>query len=69
MQHLAVLVEAELVLVRREGRLRYNYFNPVPIQLIYDAWVGRHVQPWTNALVDLRNELEAKRPKRRDKGV
>lgn len=59
MQHLRVLEAAELVLVQREGRHRYNYFNPVPIQQIYDRWVGRYVQPWTEALVTMRDELEA----------
>jgi DNA-binding transcriptional ArsR family regulator/uncharacterized protein YndB with AHSA1/START domain len=39
MQHLAVLVEAGLVLVRREGRLRFNYLNAVPLQLAYERWV------------------------------
>ena len=58
MQHLRVLEEAELVLVRREGRRRYNYLNAVPIQALYDRWVVRYMQPWTEALVGLRDELE-----------
>lgn len=59
MQHLNVLEEADLVVHRREGRKRFNYLNPVPIQRIYDRWVVRHVRPWTEALVSLRDELEA----------
>lgn len=59
MQHLRVLADAELVLVQRVGRERYNYLNPVPIQTLYDRWVGRYMQPWTEALVGLRDELEA----------
>ena len=59
MQHLGVLQEAELVVVRREGRKRYNYLNPVPIQEVYDRWVVRYLKPWTEALVRLRDELEA----------
>ena len=31
MKHLDVLVAAGLVVVRREGRRRWNYLNPVPI--------------------------------------
>ena len=58
MQHLRVLEEAELVVPRREGRERYNYLNPVPIQQLYDRWVARYMKPWTEALVSLRNELE-----------
>jgi DNA-binding transcriptional ArsR family regulator len=58
MQHLGVLGEAELVLSRKEGRERYNYLNPVPIQQVYDRWVSRYLQPWTEALVSLKDELE-----------
>jgi len=59
MQHLGVLEEAELVIPRRDGRRRYNYLNPVPIQQIHDRWVSRYTRPWTEALVGLRNELES----------
>jgi DNA-binding transcriptional ArsR family regulator len=58
MQHLRVLEEAELVIVRREGRQRFNYVNAVPIQRIYDRWVVRYMQPWTEALVGMKAELE-----------
>jgi DNA-binding transcriptional ArsR family regulator len=58
MQHLGVLAAADLVLVRRAGRERYNYLNPVPIQRIHDRWVVRYMQPWTEALVSLREQLE-----------
>jgi DNA-binding transcriptional ArsR family regulator len=58
MQHLKVLEGAELVIPRREGRERYNYLNPVPIQQLYDRWVARYMKPWTEALVSLQTELE-----------
>lgn len=41
MQHLEVLEKGNLVLVRREGRHRYNYLNAVPIQEVYERWVDR----------------------------
>lgn len=59
MQHLRVLTDADLVHVQRDGRQRFNYLNPVPIQMLYDRWVGRYMQPWTEALVSLRDELES----------
>jgi DNA-binding transcriptional ArsR family regulator len=65
MQHLRVLEEAELVIPRREGRERYNYLNPVPIQQVYDRWVVRYMKPWTEALVSLRDELETTTRKER----
>jgi len=39
MQHLGVLVDAELVLVRRRGRHRYNHLNAVPLRAWYERWV------------------------------
>jgi DNA-binding transcriptional ArsR family regulator len=59
MQHLRVLECAELVVARREGRERYNYLNPVPIQKLYDRWVARYMKPWTEALMNLKSELES----------
>lgn len=59
MQHLTVLVEGALVIVRREGRYRYNRLNPIPIQQIYDRWVSRYEGAWAEALVSLKANLEA----------
>jgi len=58
MQHLRVLEDADLVIPRRQGRKRFNYLNPVPIQEVYDRWVVRYMKPWTEALVGLRDQLE-----------
>ena len=58
MQHLKVLEEVDLVVAVREGRRRFNYLNPVPIQQVYDRWVSRYMQPWTDALTSLKRELE-----------
>ena len=65
MQHWRVLVEAELVIPRREGRERYNHLNPVPIQRVFDRWVSRSTRPWTEALVCMRDELETPTRKER----
>jgi len=58
MQHLKVLEEAELVIPRREGRLRYNHLNAVPIQRIYRRWVSRYAGRWADSLLALKDELE-----------
>jgi DNA-binding transcriptional ArsR family regulator/uncharacterized protein YndB with AHSA1/START domain len=39
MQHLGVLVDSGLVVVRRQGRERFNYLNPVPLRRWYERWV------------------------------
>lgn len=59
MQHLRALEAGGLVVARRRGRQRFNYLNPVPIQRIYDRWVRRYQQHWTESLVDLKQALEA----------
>src|SRR5262245_49961922 len=38
-QHLGVLTDARLVLVRRRGRHRFNHLNPVPLREWYERWV------------------------------
>ena len=58
MQHLRVLEEGGLVAHVKEGRKRFNYLNPVPIQQIYDRWVSRYQMPWAESLVSLKRELE-----------
>ncbi len=41
MKHLKVLEEAGLVVVRREGRERFNHLNAVPLRRVYERWVRR----------------------------
>ena len=56
MKHLTVLVEAGLVLVRREGRERWNHLNPAPIQKIYRRWI----RPFETAAADGLLRLKAR---------
>ena len=42
MQHLGVLEKAGLIIVKREGRFRWNYLNVVPIKDIYDRWINQY---------------------------
>lgn len=60
MQHLDVLVAANLVLVRREGRLRFNYVNPGPIRELYDRWVSGFSSAAAEAAQHLRRYAETK---------
>lgn len=65
MQHLKVLENADLVVARRQGRIRYNHLNAVPIQQLSDRWISRYHRPLTEALVDLKLTLESKEPTER----
>lgn len=66
MKHLDVLVAAQLVVIRREGRARWNYLNPVPIQRVCDRWVSHHVKHMASALSRLKDHVEQRpRPQQR----
>lgn len=43
MKHLAVLEDADLVKVKREGRMRWNIYNNNPMNEIVKPWVTRHI--------------------------
>jgi uncharacterized protein YndB with AHSA1/START domain/DNA-binding transcriptional ArsR family regulator len=58
MKHLRVLEEAGLVATRKVGREKLHYLNPIPIQLIYDRWIGKYAAPRVSALADLKAALE-----------
>jgi DNA-binding transcriptional ArsR family regulator len=58
MKHLEILVRANLVVIRREGRQRWNYLNPVPIQRVCDRWISKHVQRLASGLSRLKDLVE-----------
>lgn len=58
LKHVRVLERAGLVIGRREGRVRRLYFNPVPIQAIYDRWTDRYASFWAGRMADLKDSLE-----------
>lgn len=58
MQHLAVLERAGLVIVKREGRLRWNYINPLPIKEIYDRWISPYASGAVELLARMKREME-----------
>lgn len=58
MQHLSVLEKADLIIVKRSGRYRWNYINPLPIKDIYDRWISRYAVPAVDLLAHLKHDLE-----------
>lgn len=61
MKHLAVLEAAGLVATRKQGRHKHHYLNPVPIRLIYERWIDKYRDRRAAALLDLKDQLEARR--------
>jgi DNA-binding transcriptional ArsR family regulator len=58
MQHIAVLERAELIIARREGRLRWNYLNAGPLKDIYDRWISPYAAEALELLARLKRDLE-----------
>lgn len=58
MQHLAVLERAELIIVRRDGRRRWNHLNAAPFKEIYDRWISPYASQAVDLLARLKWELE-----------
>jgi len=57
-KHLGILEEANLVAVRRQGREKLHFINPVPINEIAERWIGKFERPRLGALSKLKVSLE-----------
>eukprot|EP00456_Euglypha_rotunda_P000170 TRINITY_DN100289_c0_g1_i1.p2 TRINITY_DN100289_c0_g1~~TRINITY_DN100289_c0_g1_i1.p2 ORF type:complete len:119 (+),score=19.39 TRINITY_DN100289_c0_g1_i1:219-575(+) len=57
MKHIDVLRDAGLVLTREEGRQRVNSLNAVPIRQIYERWVSRYQEFWSDSLLRLEDDF------------
>ena len=58
MKHLKILHYAELIIIKREGKNRWNYINPLPIQEIYERWVKKYEAGWSSYLINFKNNME-----------
>jgi DNA-binding transcriptional ArsR family regulator len=59
-KHLAILKKANLVSWKREGRERFHFINPVPINEIAERWINKFEAPHLRALSNLKKGLEGK---------
>ncbi len=59
MKHLAALEAADLVISQKHGRERHLFFNPVPIQQIYDRWTDQYSSFWASRMTDIQARVEA----------
>jgi DNA-binding transcriptional ArsR family regulator len=58
MQHLGVLERADLIIVKRRGRYRWNYINPLPIKEIHDRWINGYASEAIDLLARIKYEIE-----------
>ena len=63
-KHLVLLEEAKLVSVVWRGREKLHYLNPVPLQEIYERWIGKYERHRLQALSDLKKGLEKNKTKK-----
>jgi DNA-binding transcriptional ArsR family regulator len=61
MLHLGVLERAGLIIVKREGRVRWNYIDPLPIKSIYDRWIHHYATGAVDLLARMKAALENER--------
>jgi DNA-binding transcriptional ArsR family regulator len=59
-KHLAILEEANLVVTSWEGREKFHFINPVPINEITERWIGKFERNRLRALSELKKNLEGK---------
>src|SRR5947207_2855261 len=57
-KHLAVLEEANLVVVVWRGREKLHYLNPVPIHDIAERWIGKFERGRLRILAERKEKLE-----------
>jgi DNA-binding transcriptional ArsR family regulator len=66
MQHLSVLERAGVVLVRREGRERWNELNALPIQRELERWLNGFQQATASQLLAFERHLRTSAPNEKE---
>ncbi len=60
LKHVRLLEEAGLLHSERTGRERRLWFDPMPIQAIYDRWTTRYSAYFASAVSDIKARVEAR---------
>jgi DNA-binding transcriptional ArsR family regulator len=58
LRHLEVLTTAGLVAVRRQGRVRWNEFDPAPLRRAVEPWLERRRRGWEGSFARLKELAE-----------
>lgn len=66
-QHLAVLREAQLVDVRKDGRKHVYSLNSNQLRILWEEWLSKYEAFWSNKLEDLKRVVESEIQLNRDK--
>lgn len=60
MKHLRVLETANLIISEKQGRTRQLFFNPVPIQMIYERWTTKYSAVCAAQLTEFKHSVESR---------
>jgi DNA-binding transcriptional ArsR family regulator len=58
MQHLNVLENANLIIIKHQGKHRWNYINLFPIKEIHDRWIHKYSIEALDVLSKMKKDLE-----------
>lgn len=58
MQHLGVLERAGLLIVRKEGRLRWNHLDVMPLRELHERWLSPLASSAVDILARLKRDLD-----------
>lgn len=58
LKHIDVLQHANLIVIKREGRVRWNYINIAPLQAACSGWMLRHIEGVVSSIEDLKTLSE-----------
>lgn len=54
MKHLGILEKANLITIKREGKFRWNYLSPQPIEQIYTKWLKKYETLWVSNIAQFK---------------
>jgi len=57
-KHIKLLEQARLLIVEKEGRHSFHYFNVMPIQMIYERWTDEYSAFFARKLQQFKQQLE-----------
>ena len=60
LKQVRLLEAAGLITSQKRGRIRHLFFNPIPIQQIYDRWTTQYAGFWTGRMADLKTRIEGR---------
>lgn len=68
MKHLAILEDANLLVIVWSGREKHHYLNPVPIHAVQARWIKKFEKQRLDAMDALKSALETSEVKGRKNG-